>query len=280
MILKCCKKQIFVLIFKGEVIFLHEKILSNLVIKGFRLASTMYNAGGQKIKRTYRKCWAMILRFEGETEYYNNGNTYISNSNNAVILPSGSVYDWVCTKSGHYSIVEFDADFTYSDILSFPIRDSEKLYNAFKEIEYKQSIKSPLHSAEMIRSCYGILIMFSMLSTPRNVPDDKQKKIAPALDYIIKNYNTDISNELLAGLTGLSTVYFRKLFKEIKGEPPIAFARRLRIEKAMEMLKSDYGLISEVAFSLGYQNIFDFSRDFKKHTGISPTQYSKNKKTS
>ena len=117
--------------------------------------------------------------------------------------------------------------------------------------------------------------MFVKLSTPRNVPDDKQKKIAPALDYIIKNYNTELSNELLAGLTGLSIVYFRKLLKEIKGESPMAFARRIRIEKAKEMLKSDYGRISEVAFSLGYQNIFDFSRDFKKHVGVSPTEYAK-----
>ena len=235
----------------------------------------MYNAESTKTKRTERHCWAMILKFEGETEYYNNGNTYISNSNNAVILPAGSVYDWSCTKSGHYSVVEFDADFTHTDILSFPIKDSEKLLNAFREIEYKLSTPTPLHTAEMIRSCYGLLIMFSKLSTPRNAPDDKQKKIASALEYIIKNYNTDISNELLAGLTGLSVVYFRKLFREIKGEPPIAFARRLRIEKAMEMLKSDYGRIGEVAFSLGYQNIFDFSRDFKNHVGVSPTEYAK-----
>ena len=254
---------------------MHENVLSNLIITKFHLASTMYNSETQKIKRTDRRCWAMILKFEGETIYYNNGNTYISNSNNAVILPKGSDYDWECTKSGHYAIVEFDSDFIYKDILSFPIRDSEKLLNAFREIEYKFSTPSLLHSAEILRLCYGLLIMFVKLSTPRNVPDDKQKKIAPALDYIIKNYNTELSNELLAGLTGLSIVYFRKLFKEIKGESPMAFARRIRIEKAKEMLKSDYGRISEVAFSLGYQNIFDFSRDFKKHVGVSPTEYAK-----
>ena len=37
------------------------------------------------------------------------------------------------------------------------------------------------------------------------------------------------------------------------------------IKKAKEMLKSDYGSISEIAESLGYLNIYDFSRIFKKH---------------
>jgi YesN/AraC family two-component response regulator len=41
------------------------------------------------------------------------------------------------------------------------------------------------------------------------------------------------------------------------------------------MLKSDYGNITNVAESLGYLNIYDFSRTFKKHTGISPTKYEK-----
>jgi len=41
------------------------------------------------------------------------------------------------------------------------------------------------------------------------------------------------------------------------------------------MLKSDYGSISDIAVSLGYSNIYEFSRTFKKHTGLSPTEYLK-----
>jgi len=99
------------------------------------------------------------------------------------------------------------------------------------------------------------------------------EKIAPALEYIAKNYTKSITNETLASLTGMSCVYFRKLFTEIMGESPIAYAHALRIKKARQMLKSDHGTISDIAYSLGYSNIFDFSRDFKKHTGIPPSKY-------
>lgn len=48
------------------------------------------------------------------------------------------------------------------------------------------------------------------------------------------------------------------------GTSPIAYVHELRIKKAKEILKSDYGTISEIAKSPGYLNIYDFSRDFKK----------------
>ena len=93
------------------------------------------------------------------------------------------------------------------------------------------------------------------------------------MEYISQNYNKKIINDELAALTGLSTVYFRKLFTDIIGVSPIAYVHKLRVEKAKEMLKSDYGTLSDMAQSLGYPSLYDFSRDFKKHTGVSPSRY-------
>ena len=71
----------------------------------------------------------------------------------------------------------------------------------------------------------------------------------------------------------MSYVYFRKLFKSVMGQSPIVYARSVRIRKAKEMLKGDYGSLSDVAYSLGYPSLYDFSRDFKKHTGVPPSKY-------
>ena len=132
-----------------------------------------------------------------------------------------------------------------------------------------------MYEIESIRDTYSVLLLMMQQMQKKYLPTEKTSKINPALEYIANNYNQSIKNDVLAGLCNLSTVYFRKLFTEIIGTSPISYVHELRIKKAKEMLKSDYGNITNVAESLGYLNIYDFSRTFKKHTGISPTKYEK-----
>ena len=80
---------------------------------------------------------------------------------------------------------------------------------------------------------------------------------------------------MLAQISSLSVVYFRKLFTETLGVSPIAYVNKLRIKKAKEILSSDYDSLSDVANLLGFSNLYDFSRTFKKHTNLSPSAYSK-----
>lgn len=252
---------------------MNRDILSDLVITKIRFAATMYSEKNKKITRVNRPCWAVVIKYEGETVYTSNGKTYVSNINNMYILPKGCSYTWQCTKEGHFSIIEFDSELSCTDIFHFPLKDGEKMLKMFKNLEYKRTVKKYMYETESIRDCYSIILKLAQAKFRKYTPSEKRLKIAPAVDYIAKNYDKNIKNEKLALLCEISEVYFRKLFFEVFGTPPIAYVHKLRIKKAEEMLKSDYGSISEIAKSLGYQNIYDFSRDFKKHNGISPSKY-------
>lgn len=251
------------------------ELLSDLIITGIYSATTMYTEKNTKIKRNNRPNWAVVIKYEGETLYISKGKTYLSDINNLVILPKGCSYEWCCIHSGHFSIIEFESELMCSDIFSFSVKNSEKILKLFKELEYKRTVRKPMHEAESIRDTYSILLMLTQTMSKKYLPTERRSKISPALDYIAKNYNTDIKNDDLAQLTGLSTVYFRKLFTDIVGTSPIAYIHELRTKKAKEMLKSDYGSITDIAQSLGYLNIYDFSRAFKKYVGISPSKYEK-----
>lgn len=254
---------------------MEREFLTNLIIKKTLLTTAIYNEIGSKSKRVSRPCWAVIIKFEGETEYFSHGQKYISNKNNMVILPKGSNYEWTCTKSGYYYTIEFDCDQTFDYIFSFPINNSEKILKIFKDLEYKRILKNPFSELECIKGTYDIILQLLHASPRTYQSADKSRKIQPAVDYIAQNYNKSISYDELAALTSLSTVYFRKLFTEIYEMSPITYIHTLRIKKAEEMLQSDYGSITEIAQSLGYLNIYDFSRTFKKYTGLSPTNYLK-----
>ena len=252
-------------------------ILSNLVITKVSFVATLYTPKNEKIKRTNRRRWAIILKHEGETVYTANGKEFLSDLEHVVVLPSGSSYDWQCTKEGHFSFVEFESEGSFCEPISVPVKNGEKIFRMIKELEYKRTLKDPMIEIESIRDTYSILLMLTQAARDPYLPTEKQKKIAPAIEYIHQNYAKAITNDTLAEITGCSTVYFRKLFTSLMGISPIAYARNLRIEKATEMLGGDYGTLSDIATSLGYPSLYDFSRDFKKHTGVAPSKYEAHK---
>lgn len=248
-------------------------ILSKMIITKVHAVSTMYTPEGTKIKRTDRPCWGLVLKYEGETVYTAGKDSYVSDPLHPILLPKGCTYDWECTRAGHFCIIEFDGTLHAPLPIRVHLKSNERILRAMKDLEHRRTLKHPYTELETLRDVYSILLMLLSQEEAQYLPSEKQQKLAPALEYISEHYNESITNDLLAAQTGLSTVYFRKLFHAVTGTSPIAYARTLRIEKAKEMLESDCGSLSDVAFSLGYPSLYDFSRDFKKHVGVPPSKY-------
>ena len=252
---------------------MHTGILSNLVITNIRSANDLYTPENTNRERNDRKRWAMILKYEGQTVYTCEGKQVLSDIEHMVLLPKGCSYKWECVKAGHFFTIEFESEATFSCPIELPIKNGEKFLRSFRELEYKRNLQQAMGKAELIRDLYNILLMLTETRAEPYLPKETRQKIEPALRYISQNYNKPMSNDSLAAMTGLSTVYFRKLFTGVMGVSPMVYARQIRIRKAQEMLRSDHGPLSHVAASLGYASLYDFSRDFKKHTGIAPSKY-------
>ena len=248
-------------------------ILSDLVIKRVCSAIRMYSPEGKRGKRENRQQCAIMHKYEGETVYFANGKRFLSDPDHVIFLPKGSSYDWVCMRTGYVMALEFECEAEYAEPISFHVRGADKISKMIRELEYKRNLKSPTVELESVRDAYSVLLELVRLCNEEYLPIEKQQKLAPAIEYISKNYSEDIKNDELAAMTGVSTVYFRKLFTAAMGISPIAYARRLRIDKAKELLHGDYGTLTDVASFLGYSSIYDFSRDFKKHTGVAPSKY-------
>ncbi|MBQ8417008.1 MAG: helix-turn-helix transcriptional regulator, partial [Clostridia bacterium] len=193
---------------------MNMEILSNLVITKIHSATTMYTSGGTRIKREGRPCWAIVHKFEGETVYTANGRTYVSDRTHLAILPKGCSYEWYCTRSGHYFIIEFDADAQGPDLLSLHTEDSDRIHTLCRSMEQKRLAKRPMWQTESIRDTYSILLLLTEEANKKYLPGEKKQKLLPALDYMTEHYNQPLSNDMLAELCGISTVYFRKLFTQ------------------------------------------------------------------
>jgi AraC family transcriptional regulator of arabinose operon len=76
----------------------------------------------------------------------------------------------------------------------------------------------------------------------------------------------------LAKAANLSTSHFSAEFKRLVGVSPVEYLIRNRMRMARYMLEDRNRSISQVAFALGYYDIFHFSKQFKKRFGIPPTR--------
>ncbi len=255
-------------------------LLSNLIIDRIYMVTTMYNDAGSGMKRIGRERWALVLKYEGETVYKTADAEYISNSQSLMLLPRKSSYEWRCTSPGNYITIEFDSPSSFEGIFNFHIQSTDEIFKMFKQMEYKWLKKKGFYMLETVRDLYTLILKLASMQKSEYVPSLKSEKLSPAVDHMLTHYTEHMTNDGLAELCGISTVYFRKLFTDTYGKAPMEYVKGLRIKRAREMLCGDYGSISDVATSLGYTSIYDFSRDFKKRVGVSPSKYNlKSKQT-
>jgi AraC-like DNA-binding protein len=102
-------------------------------------------------------------------------------------------------------------------------------------------------------------------------------RIAPAVDYIRKNYTERIPSAHLAALCGISEGHLRRLFAEKLRTTPVGYKNALAAEAACTLLRVDGMRVCEVAAALGYPDIYTFSQAFKKAIGVSPKKYADGK---
>ena len=94
-------------------------------------------------------------------------------------------------------------------------------------------------------------------------------------EFIDKNYYKKISMENLSDIFFLSRAYIRNIFVRHFGISPKQYLTDVRIKRACWLLTQTNMNITIIARSVGYDDSLIFSRFFKMHTGLSPTDYRK-----
>lgn len=99
------------------------------------------------------------------------------------------------------------------------------------------------------------------------------EKINTVREYIRLHYNSRLTLDQLARMSNISKSHLLRIFKTICKTSPIQYQTQLKINKAKEMIAGLHNNYSEIAEYLGFLNVQHFSKVFKKHTGLSPSQY-------
>lgn len=95
------------------------------------------------------------------------------------------------------------------------------------------------------------------------------------LAYIYEHYNEQIELNALAELTFCTPSHIARLFKKYMGMTIISYVHKIRIEKAVYLMKEKKLAIKEAAEAVGYQNLNHFYKYFHIQMGVTPAAYLK-----
>lgn len=101
------------------------------------------------------------------------------------------------------------------------------------------------------------------------------ERLKKAVHYIDEHASTQILIKDLARRCGFERTYFSTIFRKTFGCSPQTFINQRRIRHIMPLLAQEHLLIEEVATRAGFDDAYYFSRFFKKHVGISPSEWRK-----
>ena len=81
----------------------------------------------------------------------------------------------------------------------------------------------------------------------------------------------------VASYAGVSAGYMSKSFKRVMGMSLVDYVNSMKVERAKEMMTQGGGSVrvNEIALALGFENIYYFSKVFKRVTGQSPSEWQK-----
>ena len=193
-------------------------------------------------------------------------------------------------------VIQFNKEFLDEKLNVFPefSRIMKLIRNSKHILIFNQNVKQRLendfrkfnslnHQGKLI-NLLNILHQLSLENDyevlRKHIPTENFKRddiirLEHIFEYVNNQYAQNISVEEIAEQLGLTPNSFCRFFKKMTQKRFIGFVNEFRIQKAVELLNESNYTISDVMFKSGYNDASYFTRQFKKHLGITPTEYAK-----
>ena len=185
------------------------------------------------------------------------------------------------------------AVYFYPEIISSLFKDDSALANYMSDydvnkviidkflVNFKENISFLLDHPEMVDDTLlltklkELIILLAKTEKAPHVVDFIAEMFRPIeydfVSIVEKNLYSNLSLSELAMLCGMSLASFKRYFSKYYSCSPRIYIQQHKIEKAKQLLKIKENRISEIAFKCGFNTIATFNKNFKSHTGTSPS---------
>lgn len=222
-----------------------------------------------------RGCNGFLYIKEGKCKFSFKEGSFTAEKGSIVYLPFNSRHK-LLSKSEKLAFYRIDFNLHIDNELAYfsthPIKISDatshECYSAIK------ALCNELHlQQDNIFKTEKMCTIFKSLQDINS--NENYKRLAPAINYITEHLTETLDCHFMAELCHISLSHFYELFKKEFKTTPLEYRNKIILQNAQVMLLGGDMSITEISSLLGFSNVSYFSRFFKKHTNISPSNYVK-----
>ena len=226
-----------------------------------------------------RHCDAFVYVISGSCTYrFDDNIEFTVMTGDVFYLPYKSVYT-MYIHTDDYKFVFCDFEFAEPSERHSAIylhQDLKNIDSLFFRLLNRYRSSTGNTYTECMSILYNIYSVLQKNAEQVYLDNSKRDAMAKIKHHMDEHFNqTELSVSLLAEKSGMSEVYFRKLFKAQYGISPSKYLISVRLKNSKKLMKYPFLSLEECALQSGFSSLQYFCRLFKKETGISPGAYRK-----
>lgn len=233
-------------------------------------------------QRNWHEEIELIYAAEGSGEILLDNQSITIKKNEFVVINSFQLHTAKSTEGLTFSNIIMNTDFlkyngidtnnyNYETIFTDEVA-KEKLYELYDI--YHGDTTSDFYYSKVCKSLLDFMIHITE-NHARKKSGNSLNCINYAIGYIKSNFTKKLTLDEVCAQSGLSKYYFSHEFKKATGRTFVDFINSLRIDRACELLKDKKNTPTDVFQMSCFDNFSYFIKVFKKHMGLTPSEYQK-----
>ncbi len=234
--------------------------------------------------------WLLIYTMSGLGRFDHAEGTFLAEPKVLVLLSPGTAHSYgseASLKRWELLWVHFSPRLHWHPWLTWPEvapglrysrvdreEDEQKVVSTLQDVHRLATSVLPYRTDLALNALERLLLWVKFINPdPRGAAWSLDARVQRAMNYLSEHMSERVTLRDVAEEVHLSPSRLAHLFREQVGVTPQQFLERHRLERAKQLLRSTPHLIQNIAWQVGYENPFYFTRRFKKFVGCSPSAY-------
>ncbi len=243
---------------------------NNFVITEFVSQLIAHDKKGQRVVYPARYAAALIITKVGKIRFSYDGGEVFADADHTVFLPEGLCYTNECLADAESIVINFHTLNVYHKPTQCAAVSYIAAMDHFARIRAMSLEQTPQSHYKIFESIYSLA---GEIFRDEHPEPNQMHPLAERAIFLMRANCEDptLTIAKIAELCHISEVYLRKLFYRELKISPYKKLTEIRMQRA-QLLAKEKRPVREIAASVGYSDVFQFSRAYKRFFGCSPSK--------